>query len=401
MNIMNLNYFSIMEAADKEMLHSAMLRFLLHNVPPVRELFAPFSPQGDDLRISLEEKVAAKKVKISARFDVVARSGEGPFEHILIVENKFKSFPATAQLTRYDQILQENAKKFPNPVKYLLCFDAAALTGGGAGEEWAASGKAAPWHIVSYNCIRAALSHWLENAEQDILAETRVLCHHYVTFLEAYYTTFNKICEDYSAAFCTLKEQEKAEQDAERMLAPSAKLLANPAHAPNFWQTLVLHQVGLTLEKRLRGEFGDAACKAAMEGRLIVHSGGASSTPCVNIQPPHWPGGNGKKPSVCIQVQGRDIKLYIDNLKGLKTAGAREKVLGYARKLRELLGDESGVADTMMQSHARRSNSFSVYKSRFLPSGDCKAGIAILADRVWDFYQRADGAIKQAGPFPA
>jgi len=376
---MSLNYFSIMEAADKEMTHSAMLRFLLHNAPPVLALFSPFVRHENALRVSLEETRKTGNNK-RARFDLVARSGG----QTLVVENKFKSFPTAAQLKRYDDVLRGVKDDFPNPVKYLLCFDTAALAG------LVETNKANSWHTIGYDDIRAAVSRWLDGEGRNAPLETRVLCEHYVRFLEAYCATFLAVHEDYSLAFCSQDEQAAARRESDETVVLSAEESARPAGDPNFWQTLVLHQVGLMLEKRFVYKCGDTARKAIAEERLIVHSQGASATPNMNIQPPDWLDANGRDFQVCIQIQGQEMKLYI---KGLKNETVRTDAVAYAQMLNGLIQREWNEPEAKMSAHTKSSNSFYVYKDvDSLLKG--KTSVADLSNKIWEFYQRTDKIVQ-------
>ena len=80
---MNLNYFAILDAGDKEKVQSAMLRFLLYYDPYfIKGFFPAFGGSAEGLTITLEESHKRK------RLDLVARSQDG---QALVVEKTSSS----------------------------------------------------------------------------------------------------------------------------------------------------------------------------------------------------------------------------------------------------------------------------------------------------------------------
>lgn len=149
------NFFRIIESADKEMIHSAMVKFFLETYwkEPMLACFNIESLVDEKPAITLEEGHAfeqktgdRKKVKI--RFDIVGRVGNN-IQPDFIIENKFKAMPTVAQLESYDQGIEtilRNKKDGPKEVvKVLMVFSAQQISE--TLKQYLCSKN---WNVVSY-----------------------------------------------------------------------------------------------------------------------------------------------------------------------------------------------------------------------------------------------------------
>jgi hypothetical protein len=358
---MGINYFSIMDAADKEMAQSAMLRFLLYRDPFfMKRCFPAFGGKADGLSITLEVPCERK------RLDLVARSQDG---HILVVENKFKSFPNCKQLATYDAILK---KCTPNPVKYLLCFDDTGVPS--CNRERSQAPKAQSWHVITYRQIQKAIQFWLESPERNADDETVILCRHYAEYLKAYYEEYERVFADYSLLF-----PPKSEKEAKNGF--SLADITSASSNLNFWRKLALHHVGNNI--------------AATPGMDVEFDHGVAKTPVINILPEGW--NRAATPLLCVQIQDLEAKLYMKDLKKC-THNTREAVLAYAAKLQKSL-PEAGrveVKDMRTQVITKQSNSFAIYKEQVLSGA---TPVAALPEKILAFHRRMQDTVHNAEPF--
>jgi hypothetical protein len=353
---MNINYFMIMEAADKEMVHSAMLRFLLNTVPPVRDLFCPFEG-GEGLNICLEKNY--KKPK-KLRIDLEAYSRDE--KHLLVVENKFKSIPSSEQLEKYNKLYAQKEFKDKTVTKFLLCFDApvAILQG---------------WTVLTYRVLRDAIRQWLAEVCNTTQADARTFCRHYAEYLEAYYTTYNKVFADYSLAIPEAGPKNKKTGIPGKGIELAG--VTDPASSPNFWCKLALWHVGNVIIE-----------KSGMEVEFNL---GSTITPVIDIIPPGW-----NRPDsflLCIEVQGVEVKLYIKGIR--KNAKLPESAVTYALKLQKHLPEAGKTKEKAMRARAgnRKTKTFAVYKEKALAGS---VPVSELPELILDFYRRMDAAVQSA-----
>jgi hypothetical protein len=124
----NYNLFNIFASADKELVHSSMLKFLIDlegkTFLQVLGISGDFSTCNIDLEKSCEFKGNELIKKAGVRFDVLGVSKDQKIE--FIIENKFKAVPGLEQLKLYDAYLQQ--KNLWNIPKVLMVFSRSMLT---------------------------------------------------------------------------------------------------------------------------------------------------------------------------------------------------------------------------------------------------------------------------------
>ena len=361
---MNLNYFAIMDAADKEMAQSAMLRFLLYcDAFFVKRLFPAFGGNPEGLRVTLEESLKGK------RLDLVARSQD---EQTLVVENKFKSFPYLAQLEGYDALLKKSWTS-GTPVKYLLCFDDSGVPFCRDKQVQTTRGI---WHVATYRDIQKAIAEWQGSPGYAAEDEKSIFCRHYAAYLDAYYTAYDLVFADYSQLF--------SEENKKKAKTPQSGISLEDITAPwadlNFWRNLALRHAGNNI--------------AAATGMDIVFDSGLAKAPVIDILPQEW---TSLAPWLCIQVQGLEAKLYVRDIKKFGES-ARNAMLLYAGKLQEGLPEAGRIEAGKMHTQAitKKSNSFAVYKEQALAGA---MPVTAIPERILEFYRRVDGAVRGAGRF--
>jgi hypothetical protein len=91
---LELNFFEVLSAGDKELVHSSMIKLLLENELTQKELLNFFSIEKkvDNLVIEKEKKIGKN------RYDLYFKFSD---ENECVIENKFKAIPTFGQIERY------------------------------------------------------------------------------------------------------------------------------------------------------------------------------------------------------------------------------------------------------------------------------------------------------------
>ncbi|MEK6512411.1 PD-(D/E)XK nuclease family protein [Myroides odoratimimus] len=257
------NFFKILEKGDKELVHSAMLAYLIDNEEKFRTDFlklplTTYTTTVLEKSLSYKKQVRSKNKRI--RFDVFCESTDG--KNIVVIENKFKSAPDAIQLKEYNEGLKKN---FSNTEihKILFCFDKSLATK--VVEE-------VEWKVFDYVDLLNELETGKYNGNSD--AE-KLFIEHYCTLLKEYI--------DHKVAF---------EKDASTLFKRGLD------NDQRFWRRLF--NAKLYLELVNDEQFTN--CGYALNP-------GNVSDPLLNILPDHWKGIIGNE--LLFQVQGDDLKLYV------------------------------------------------------------------------------------------
>lgn len=352
------NYFEIFSAADREMIHSAMLEFLFNDVF-FRGRFFPgiIFPDKPDFR---REYVFPKT---RMRCDLVIQDGNKP---LLFLENKFKSFPTRKQLDDYtEQIrkIEESSNIPPNTPRYLLAFNSEAL-----GDCLAEN---TGWTVLSYNDVKEAIAEFL--LQNPALEERKHrLLQEYVDFLNKYITQYEEVIE-------------------------------NPRRL-NDWQR---HRDYNLFRRLFLGNIASRLNRDAPRFVISANSGGATE-PLLDIYPPDWnkipykgsPDTKDKEkwPKIFMQLQGDKIKFYLR----WREAGSGKKkeldpklvaaILEYLGKLQGLSGIDLKHIESRMAS---KNASCTICERPFTLTDNIEDSV----EQVLDFYRQIDGAVKKCGKF--
>lgn len=391
---MSLNYFTIMSGADKEMMHSAMLKFLLGYDDFFRkELFpecpSPIIAAAEDggpatSRIRLEAPYPGRK-----RIDVEAHSADG--KYVLIIENKFKAFPTIGQLQEYDGLygLEKREKisrtRGKTMVSYLVCFAGESVTFSSRDKRVSTSSNTF-WHIRTYKEIRDAIAAYLQSRGETLPPDVRYFLEHYVAYLDDYSAAYAAVRDNYSLAFA-------AEGLSDDELLPAG--LPEKLRDTRFWKRLALSAVG--------NAFAGSRAECGLEDFEPGYNNGNTQEPFLDIIPPSgtsWY--TTGTPRLFVQVQGREIKLFTHRLDAVKESGAaRDAFLNHCVAVQNNMEDKPGKKGTPNSSGAMlrhikgKSASFKIYTEKL----DIDVPVAALVGQLQDFVLRMDAAVNKTGPF--
>lgn len=251
------NIFEILSKDDKELSHSSMIKFLLHQ----DRLFANnlIGQENDNLDIHLEYKLDKK-----LRLDIIVFNGN----EIVAIENKFKTLPQIEQLNLYTQKLSEKFKG-RQVKKYLLYFE--------KGNDFNLPDD---WEKITYEDVYQLIQTYLENSK--IENDKEVLLKHYSNSLKEYINRYKELKNPNSNY---LRE-----------------IFINTKHQNNrFWLHLIFHELASLFSKD--------------NFRTWVGSG-STYKPLINIHVPKWDFYSEGGYEFVVQLNGRSLKYYA-HLKGL------------------------------------------------------------------------------------
>jgi len=253
------NIFKVLEKDNKELIHSSFLRFLLAEY---KSFYTIFLKRTDiNFQAPVLEKSYSYETK-RRRIDIEAISSDK--QSILIIENKFMSFPYEEQLKSYDLIYNHhhgNKQKF----KLLFCFDK-TLVPFHSDSDWAVYDYSDLLVFIDKNCLTEGT---------DV---KQVFIRQYYEFLSDYFNTYESLKNNIKALFIDPKD---------------------PNNSKNkFWLRLFYSALHLKLSKQFE-EIGTPVSFALSQGNTKV--------PLIDIFPKHW---NINEKQLLIQFQGNDVKFY-------------------------------------------------------------------------------------------
>jgi len=176
-----LNIFEILSVYDKELVHSAMIKFfMVHYNEFSKEYFG--IEQFDIIELEKSIKVAGKRI----RYDIMVYDNEK--KPIMIIENKFKATPTTKQLELYDKSFNE----CNNIKKILMVFMKQQIPS--VVQEYCENNK---WNIKAYFDIESSesLYNYLKNSNNNKMndLDLNFIIDSYKNFLEKYFNDINEI----------------------------------------------------------------------------------------------------------------------------------------------------------------------------------------------------------------
>lgn len=253
---MSFNIFKILEKDNKELIHSSFLNFLIKEDTNFAETFLDVNLSNNyNVKMESSYTYGPNKKKKRCRFDLEILEAE----RIIVIENKFKSFPTEYQLLEYDSALREKYPKFTKK-KYLMCFDAVLFTG------------YKDWIIKDYRELLKYLEGYVLLVIND---EKRIFIQHYIDFLKEY-------VEQYSAYKIS-----------------ATSLFQNQTDNTNkFWIRLLYSNIQIELSKHFK--------LLGIDVQIYLASGN-TNLPLLNITPKHW---KIDGIELLIQIQNGDFKFY-------------------------------------------------------------------------------------------
>jgi len=252
---MSFNIFSILEKDNKELIHSSFIKFLLQNDNEFSSKFLNIQDLNCDI-VSLEKSYSlSKRPRKKCRFDLEIINED----RIVVIENKFKSFPNVPQLQDYDKIINNEYPKHLKS-KFLFCFDKNLFIG------------YTDWIIKDYRDLLDYLEKYIFTV---IDSEIKNFINHYISFLRDYIITYNELGKD---------------------LKP---IMYNQSDNTNkFWIRLLYSNLKIKLDNHF--------IKKGLDVETFL-SVGTTSIPLINITPKHW---ITNKVALLIQLQNGDLKFY-------------------------------------------------------------------------------------------
>jgi len=187
--------FDVLYAADKELVHSAMLKFLIEfegTKKGVLDLLEPKTFHSETV-FPILEKIYPTENGNRVRFDLVLfnRRDNQLTNPLLVIENKFKATPTITQLKSYDEFLKEkNIKK----VLFVFSLETVSYTH----EKYCIQNG---WAIISYlpislvenGCSVLETLERLNNREnKEHNTKEWFLVNEYITSLQGYRKKFNE-----------------------------------------------------------------------------------------------------------------------------------------------------------------------------------------------------------------
>lgn len=255
------NIFKVLEKDDKELIHSSFLRFLMNENNCIYEDFFGIKGIRFDFP-TLEKSYKSSPIRSGVkserkRIDIEAISLDK--KHIVIIENKFKSFPYKKQLTSYDDIYDKHHKD-KQKHKFLLCFDKNLVS------------FKTDWKVFDYKDLLTFIeNHYFKHSTGEKLTFIK----HFHSFLNDYYQKYTLLVDDSRPLFVNLEDNEN-----------------------KFWLRLFYSALHLKLDNYFATRH--------ISVRFDLNPG-STNVPLINIIPSNW---NLKGKELLIQFQGGDIKFY-------------------------------------------------------------------------------------------
>jgi hypothetical protein len=382
---MEFNYFNVLSGADKEMMHSAMLKFLFGYDDYFRKNLFSACPSSLDKKSIVTEKVYPGRNRI----DVEAQSIDG--KYILIIENKFKSFPNKEQLELYDMIYKCDSKNVDKElIKYIICFDEKVISFKHNNDNITTKYNAI-WYIITYKRIKECIIEYLKNTNSSLPQDIKLFLGHYITYLNEYYAAYDLVCESYSYAFKPDDNLPRLSEDRfwklqnvfNKFGTLSIDAVISRLAESRFWQRLILSALGNDFAER---------CKELKSGQFEPeYDNGSTSVPFLDILPQHW--NKVSSPFLFIQLQGKKIKLFMRELPKDKYTA----IMDYIIALQNNTPQESGrIRPSIIKRRLERHDkSFMIYYEDI----DINVSIPELGQQLWDFTMRMDEVVHKTGCF--
>lgn len=269
----HFNFFTILSKDDKELIHSSFLCFLLTDELTsefvLQKLFPAFDAKLNRASVNPEKVYTyqvpgenGKRKSKRIRLDIEAKSIDG--QTILLIENKFKSFPHEEQLNLYDERFQATYQE-KNIVKYLLCFDKTIIP---------FSERRTDWNYISYQDVLDVVQSLLATIQLE--PDKKTFIQHYIDFLQSYLIEYEKVKLNCGYLFFDGKNEEN-----------------------KFW----IRHINAMARLKLADYFWDRQIPVEFN----VNPGN-TSVPLLNISPNHW--NKTDCAHILIQVQDNNLKYY-------------------------------------------------------------------------------------------
>jgi hypothetical protein len=190
------NIFNILASADKELVHSAMLKFILDSDYLANDFLTNvigISNLQFKGNTELEQSDKNPQTNKKIRFDLLIRSSKDNKTPILLIENKFKATPTVEQLKLYDDYFE--SKGIHDIHKVLFVFSKSQLSTNVS--DYCHN----RWKVVSYVAFveskegNHSLLSWLKDAKthQELDERSKLLINDYYDYLLSLEKEINKL----------------------------------------------------------------------------------------------------------------------------------------------------------------------------------------------------------------
>ena len=337
---MEFNIFTTLSKDNKELTHSAFLKFLLLEDQDFAKKF--FNIEG---AIKEEEIKLEKRLNKRLRADILINT---PSLN-LIIENKFKCLPQANQLKAYSEKIKEEKKAIPYQ-KFLLYFK--------KGTDFQLPED---WEFITYEDINAGIKELLER-HLELPLDKKIFLQHYYEFLQ-----------DYIDAYKLLKKEPECLYDVFRNeFSYKGKFKKENA----YWLNLMFHEL---------------ASKFPPEYKAFV-GGGSTYKPFINIHVPHWVfQEEGEGYEFVVQLNGNDLKFYANLNKVKNRQGIIEREV-VALKSNSFINAKSGNYKGKLSA---KSETGFIYREKLIDElGPDQFTLEGVADYIVKFIDRIDAARK-------
>jgi PD-(D/E)XK nuclease superfamily len=190
------NIFNILASADKELVHSAMLKFILDSDYLANDFLTNvigISNLQFKGNTELEQSDKNPQTNKKIRFDLLIRSSKDNKTPILLIENKFKATPTVEQLKLYDDYFE--SKGIHDIHKVLFVFSKSQLSTNVS--DYCHN----RWKVVSYVTFveskegNHSLLSWLKDAKThpELDERSKLLINDYYDYLRSLEEEINKL----------------------------------------------------------------------------------------------------------------------------------------------------------------------------------------------------------------
>lgn len=330
---MDFNIFTILEKDNKELIHSSFIKFLIEED---EKFFLEFLEIEliENAKVTLEKSYKypnkGKTKNNRSRFDIEIKNEE----RIIIIENKFKSFPNEKQLIEYNKSLNFNYNSHKIE-KILLCFDKNIF-----------KTNIKEWIIKDYKDLVLYLEKYIASIK-DI--EKKIFVSHYYLFLKNYTEKYQLILKSANNIFSNQKDNEN-----------------------KFWIKLFYSNLEIQLS--------DYFANKNLNVNVYIASGN-TSIPLINIVPIKWKIDNVE---LLIQIQNGEFKFYAhtENKDFLK------KMIDYSK---DVMNNEFLEFKNINNRNEKTSY---IFKINMLKNSRIKEvvdfDIAKMYDLILEFYNKID-----------
>lgn len=336
---MSFNIFTTLSKDNKELTHTAFLKFLLLEDKSFSKKLFGVNVQLNESEIKLEQKLN-KKLRADLKIDAPSLK--------LVLENKFKSLPQEEQLNNYSKVL--DGKNFQ---KFLLYFQSGATFK-----------LPADWRYITYDDVNAAITEYLD-CSSSLAVEKKIFLKHYQQFLRNYINSYRLIMSS-----------------PEQMMAVfhnNFSYNGNFSADNSYWLKIIFHEL---------------ASKLGQQFKVFVETG-ASYKPLINVHIPAWEYRDGDKEyAFVVQLNGTSLKYYAH----LKKVTKRQEIIDMEVERLKTNGFQPACSGEFKKKLRKSSSTGFIYRERLADElNSSNFTIEGISSFIIKFIERIEGARAKNG----